>query len=282
MASSKRAFTSLLLPHLTHSSTRPTLSHIPRATSTFLHPSSIASSRAFSAHRSTAASTSSGNFAAAAPPSSLLPRELLRTRIRGTTRWASTSSSVEKKDGEVVVAKKLETSEAKPVEQEEDDDAGRKKPAEKIKLGEVRRLMVLAKPERKTIAVAIGLVRLPLPSLSVARAPIVYILTRSLYSVLTSYSYSSHLQYHSRSHSLLARSLICSAVTHLLGYPSRSQQPLPCSLCSLRSVLLPVRPQHEQDPVHGGLCLLMWCFVGRHGSNDHDADQWTKDRRSPS
>ncbi|SGY34064.1 BQ5605_C002g01585 [Microbotryum silenes-dioicae] len=32
-----------------------------------------------------------------------------------------------------------------------------KKPAEKIKIGEIRRLMILARPERKTIAIAIGL-----------------------------------------------------------------------------------------------------------------------------
>jgi hypothetical protein len=31
-------------------------------------------------------------------------------------------------------------------------------PKEKIQMGEVRRLMVLAKPERKTIAIAMGLV----------------------------------------------------------------------------------------------------------------------------
>ncbi|SCZ90501.1 BZ3500_MvSof-1268-A1-R1_Chr1-3g02028 [Microbotryum saponariae] len=43
----------------------------------------------------------------------------------------------------------------------EEDDASApdlaKKPAEKIKIGEIRRLMVLARPERKTIAIAIGL-----------------------------------------------------------------------------------------------------------------------------
>lgn len=33
-----------------------------------------------------------------------------------------------------------------------------KEPKEKIQMGEVRRLMVLAKPERKTIAIAMGLV----------------------------------------------------------------------------------------------------------------------------
>lgn len=44
--------------------------------------------------------------------------------------------------------------------EEEESDNGRKAPAEKIKLGEVRRLMVLARPERKTIGIAIGLVSL--------------------------------------------------------------------------------------------------------------------------
>lgn len=45
------------------------------------------------------------------------------------------------------------------IEDEADKEEGVEgKKAEKIKMGEVKRLAILAKPERKTIGIAIGLV----------------------------------------------------------------------------------------------------------------------------
>jgi len=69
-------------------------------------------------------------------------------------RKASTSST--STTGATASSKSVVKSEASSIEDDVDGQGDKKK--EKIKIGEVKRLMVLAKPERKTIGIAIGLV----------------------------------------------------------------------------------------------------------------------------
>ncbi|SCV68519.1 BQ2448_640 [Microbotryum intermedium] len=88
-----------------------------------------------------------------------LPLRSLVQRIR----YASTSSN----HPESTLKPTMTATSNKHKDPLDEDEAGPsdlvKKPAEKIKIGEIRRLMVLAKPERKTIAIAVGLVSLPSP-----------------------------------------------------------------------------------------------------------------------
>jgi hypothetical protein len=101
---------------------------------------------------------------------------------------------------------------------EDDADGPGDKKKEKIKIGEVKRLMVLAKPERKTIGIAIGLVSFPF---STRRC----VLRQRL---LIHDDASDSSAYHQRSHypfpSVSAESSISSPETPPV-YPSQSPPP---------------------------------------------------------
>ncbi|GAA5945506.1 hypothetical protein JCM3775_004181 [Rhodotorula graminis] len=83
----------------------------------------------------------------------------LAKRIRTHARWASTEqkaraveSSGETGEASVKAGKEV----TRPAADEHEDDAA-KNAKDKVKMSEVRRLMTLARPERKTIGIAIGL-----------------------------------------------------------------------------------------------------------------------------
>ncbi|GAA6051924.1 hypothetical protein JCM3770_006579 [Rhodotorula araucariae] len=90
-------------------------------------------------------------FALPHRPSPFAP---LAHRIRTRARWASTEPPRRDLDqsGEATIKAVKEV--APPVVAEDDAGAGTK---DKVKIGEVRRLMTLARPERKTIGIAVGL-----------------------------------------------------------------------------------------------------------------------------
>lgn len=144
MATPKARLASLLAsrsaPRVTFTATRAA----PSCTPSFLsRPLQLAQSQ------TGARQLHSDAFARRASPiasTSALPRAFLAARIR--SRNASTQSDTAGETGKKVTEV--------AVEQDEGDKA---KGDKKVKLGEIRRLMVLAKPESKTIAIAIGLVR---------------------------------------------------------------------------------------------------------------------------
>jgi len=83
------------------------------------------------------------------PSPSSLPLRTLALRIRTASTTSSKSSSVVSE----------QEKQKRTIEDEADKEDGVEgKKAEKIKMGEVKRLAILAKPERKTIGIAIGLV----------------------------------------------------------------------------------------------------------------------------
>ncbi|KAJ8297226.1 ATP-dependent permease MDL1, mitochondrial [Rhodotorula toruloides] len=87
------------------------------------------------------------------PPTSLAitPVSDLRRRIRASARWASNGArGGAKEEPSAAVAKTA----SPPIDEGEVAESGAK---EKVKMGEVRRLLQLAKPERRTIGIAIGL-----------------------------------------------------------------------------------------------------------------------------
>ncbi|CDR47255.1 hypothetical protein NBRC10512_002657 [Rhodotorula toruloides] len=87
------------------------------------------------------------------PPTSLAITPVcdLRRRIRASARWASNGArGGAKEEPSAAVAKTA----SPPIDEGEVAESGAK---EKVKMGEVRRLLQLAKPERRTIGIAIGL-----------------------------------------------------------------------------------------------------------------------------
>ncbi|GAA5891870.1 hypothetical protein JCM8208_002918 [Rhodotorula glutinis] len=108
-------------------------------------------SPAFVGLRSAALPHRSPTCAAAVSPFAPLAK-----RIRTHARWASTEQQKGRavETGEASVKAVKEVSRA-AVEEQEDDAA--KNAKDKVKMSEVRRLMTLARPERKTIGIAIGL-----------------------------------------------------------------------------------------------------------------------------
>ncbi|GAA5846810.1 hypothetical protein JCM9279_004448 [Rhodotorula babjevae] len=88
-------------------------------------------------------------------PASASPFAPLAKRIRTHARWASTEQqgrAVETGEASVKAVKEV----TPPAADELEDDAA-KNAKDKVKMSEVRRLMTLARPERKTIGIAIGL-----------------------------------------------------------------------------------------------------------------------------
>ncbi|GAA5862327.1 hypothetical protein JCM1840_004146 [Sporobolomyces johnsonii] len=149
MASS-RLFSHRLLsaaahPPATPASPLPWLAKAPSSKTPSLRPFS-----AVAAHPRSSLSLGLGPSRFHSPPATAsLPLAHLSARIRTAQRCASTD------------AKAPASQEASPtaVKQAAPDVNGEEveQAKEKIKLGEIRRLMVLAKPERKTIGIAIGL-----------------------------------------------------------------------------------------------------------------------------
>jgi len=167
----------------------------------------------------------SDSFARSSPiaSTSSLPRAYLAARIRSRSASTEAKKEVEpvQKESEVVVEK-------------EEGDKG----SSKIKLGEVRRLMVLAKPEQKTIALAIGLVS--------TRCCTLAEMNRSR-ACCAAGSSLSRLRSPSPSPSPLDASSICSREV-LQVYRSRSL-PLPLySPSSSRSAPLPVSSASPRSP----------------------------------
>ena len=172
----------------------------PSAFSRQLSTSTLTRSMAISVSHSVTSSPNSPSRSASGPfsppPRSTLQHSLAAARLR--VRYASTDTSKPAPAARAVASSGSAGAEPAEVAGAEPKEEAAPK-ADKIKLSEVRRLANLARPEAKTIGIAISLASQQAPS-QPSQTPILRRLTLFFFCIGV-HSWLCHRQFHSHSHS---------------------------------------------------------------------------------